>query len=222
MGTTCPTIMAEQSTCKAQCKFGGAPNGTFMCLASRIRLKSVCPGQDSVTLGHKVLFTLAAVASKCPSQKELITILVNALEVHKETLDGVFCQAAEEVPLPAHEAVLLGQPKAHRLIIGGELHPRAGADAQNLMPRTSQLADTAVAVGNNFTAALREAVDYVGYVKQLHPPVLVAAQVIDFHKTCRGDSALPFGGASMGTDCPATMVQGSTCTAQCSSGAPSG
>jgi len=219
IGTDCPATMVHGSTCSAQCKSGATANGSFMCLAGKVRLESVCPGQDSVSLGGKVLFTLGVVASDCPSTEQLRTILAVALAMDRRHFMDVFCEAGEEVPLSEEEARLAGHPTAPKLTIGGEFNADAG-EAQDLLPKVAQLSDSRTAVGIRLSAAVKDAVGYVGPVEQLHTPLHVPDQVTDFaaHKVCRGSLATPLGDHSTGTTCPRTMLDGTTCTAKCNSG----
>ena len=217
VGTNCPVTMKEQSTCAARCNSGNPPNGTFLCLAGKIRLKSVCQGQG-VVMGDKVLFTLGVVASKCPPPGQLRTILANAMKVDRETVDGVFCEAGEKVPLSEDDARLAGHPTANMLTIGGEFNAPAD-DARDLLPRVAQLDDGTTPVGNRFATELSDALGYMGSIEQLHSPHHVPDQVIGLRETCHGDSAQPLGKASKGTNCPAIMSERSTCAADCNSGA---
>merc|ERR1712032_305118 len=83
----------------------------------------------------------------------------------------------------------------------------------------AQLPDSTTPVGNRFATAMSDALDYMGSVEQLHGPLLVPGQVTGFNKSCRGSDAQPLGGQSNGTNCPATMLQGMTCSATCKPGA---
>ena len=215
-GTNCPTMMMEPTTCLAKCSSNTIASGTFMCLASKVRLKSVCPGHDSVMIGDKVLLTLAVVASECPSPAQLHTILANALEVHRDTVKDVFFEVGEEVMLPKDDALLAGQPTARALTLGGDLVVNA-TEAPDVLLRVAQLPDSKVPVGNRFANALKSALDYMGSVENLRKPVYAPDQVIDFHKACRGDAARPLGNDSVGTNCPVAMVERSSCAAQCNS-----
>jgi hypothetical protein len=178
--------MVHRSTCSAQCKSGAVANGSFMCLAGKVRLDSVCagqPGNGAVTLGDKVLFTLGVMSSECPSQEQLRTILASALDVGRDTLKGVFCEAGEQVPLSQDDARLAGRPSALALTIGGEVHLEIGKAipaAQDLLERVAQLPDRRTAVGTRFATAMWDAVHYIGSVEQLHTPLLVPDQVTDF------------------------------------------
>jgi len=217
-GTNCPTTMAAGSTCAAQCNSGALANGSFICLAGKVRLKSVCPGFGSVTLGEKVLFTLKAVASQCPSPERMRRILAAALQVDRDTLNGVFCEEGEEVPLSEDDARLAGQATARTLTIGSDLNADVD-EAQDLLPRVAQLPDTTTPVGMHFVIAMRGALNYIGSVEQLHRPHHAPDQVMDFKESCRGGDAQPLGSDGNGTDCPTTMLHGKTCAARCNSSA---
>jgi len=216
--TDCPNTMVDRKTCAAQCNSGNMAKGTFICLESKIRLESACPGYDTVTTGDKVLFTLGVVASKCPSLDRLRTIFANALEVDRDSVAGVFCDSGKDVSLSKDDASLVGKPTAKGLTIGGEFNVHA-AEVHNLLPTVAQLPDGRTVVGNRLATALKSAADYVGSIEQLHQPLHMPDQVIDVHKACRGDTARPLGVDSMGTNCSVTMVDKSTCSAQCKSGA---
>jgi len=120
--------------------------------------------------------------------------------------------------LSKDDARLAGHPAARALIIGGDLIADSD-EAQDLLPRVAQLPDTTTPVGSWFATAMTGALNYMGPVEQLHRPLHVPDQVTDFHKACRGDDAQPVGGHNNGTNCPATMLQGMTCSAKCNSGA---
>jgi len=206
-------------TCAAHCTSGAVANGTFICVAGRIRLESVCPGRALVKMGDKVLFTLTAVASRCPPLKQLQSILAVALEVAQDTVDGVFCEAVKRVPLSKHDARLAGQDTAWALTIGGELNADI-AEAKDLLPKAAQLSDSKTPEGSRFASAMSGALDFVGPIEQLRRPFHMPNQVLDVHasKTCLGGRARALGDDSNGTNCPATMAEGSTCAAKCSSG----
>jgi len=107
---------------------------------------------------------------------------------------------------------------ARALTIGGDFIVDS-AEAQDLLPRVAQLPDTTTPVGSRFATAMRGVLNYMGSAEQLHRPLHVLDQVTDFHKACHGDDAQPVGAHSNGTNCPATMLHGMACSANCNSGA---
>jgi len=186
-GTNCHATMLQGMTCSAKCNSGEAANGTFVCLEGKVRLTSVCAGQlhgGSVTLGQKVLFTLGTMASECPSLEKLHTILASALGVDRKMVDGVFCEPSE------NDVRLAGQPPAQAVRIGGELNPR-GAEAQDLLEKVMQLPDRTTLVGSLFATALWALVGYKVSIVQLHVPLLLSGQVIDFHEAPVSSTAGP-------------------------------
>jgi len=196
-GTTCPITMLDGTTCAAKCNSGATANGAFLCLAGKIRLSSVCTGQadnGAFTLVDKVLFTLGVMSSECPSQERLRTILVSALGVGMGTVEGVFCEAGEQVPLSEDDARLAGRATARALTVGAEVHPgvdEATPTAQDLLERVAQLDDRRTAVGARFATAMWDAVDYIGSVEQLHAPLLMTGQVTPFGSQVHGQAAPP-------------------------------
>jgi len=151
-----------------------------MCVAGRVRLTSVCAGrhqESSVPLGNKVLFTLTAIASDCPSPEQLQTILASALDVDRNVVRGVFCDSGKEVPLSEDDARLAGRQAARVLTIGGDLSPN-DAESQRFLQMAAQLADLRTSVGTHFAKSMWDAVDYFGTVRQLHAPLLVSDQVL--------------------------------------------
>ena len=109
------------------------------------------------------------------------------------------------------------RPEPWAALPGGEFNVDASG-AQDLQLRVAQLPDSTTAIGYRFAAAMRGVLDYMGVAEQVHKPVNMPDQVIGFHKACRGDTARPLGDDSNGTNCLATMAEGSTCAAKCSSG----
>lgn len=129
-------------------------------------------------MGNKVIFSLGATASECPSSEKLITILASALNVEKNALTGVFCEVGAEVALSDEDARLAGQPTARVLTIGGELGLPEAVDPQAMLQMIAQLSDHRSAVGSRFATGMSSEVFYLHSIYQMHMPFVVPHQVV--------------------------------------------